>query len=195
MFFSNNDGYMQDLYFYNQQPNTYMPNNMQNIDMMQGMYNSNPNYYNNNCNVTNYNSLYPSIYKIILPVAQKVITNNNYKYLNEDSLNNMTDTVFNIVDGQINYTNENSGSTNMETNTQVATNTVNSSSNRNTDSNRTNLNNPNSISNNSDNCDYLLKDIIKIIILDELMKQRNFRLRNQCSCFQCQSPANYNMNF
>ena len=78
MFYSNNDNYMQDLYFYNQIPNgTYMNNlggsipinpNVQSNQinpMTNNMMFQDPRFVPNNYSGTNINNLYPSIYRII----------------------------------------------------------------------------------------------------------------------------------
>lgn len=178
--FSNNDNYLQDLYNYNQIPNnynsymnnTYMqnPNMMQNqCSMMNGMC-ANPNMYqaNNNSNLTNF---YPSTYRIINPVVSRVVQNCNYQFLNEDTLNNMVDTVFSIVDGQIDYgeedvplqaQNQTSNPTTTQNTTQVQRQTA-------TETTRTQVNSVNQ-NNRSDN---LLRDIIRILIIKELLSRRN----------------------
>ena len=82
--------------------------------------------YGNNLNGTNnfvkrYNNLdytlyYPAIYRIINPVVKKVLYSSNIERLDEDLFNNLTDTVFNIVDGDIPKENiENTNINNQET--------------------------------------------------------------------------------
>ncbi len=200
MFYSNNnDNYMQDLYFYNQTPNnTYFPNNMQNYNMMQGqnpnmMYN-NPNMYQNQMN-QNMNNLYPDIYRIINPVVSRVIANSNYQFLNEDALNNMTDTVYNIVEGQIDLNDNVAQSESSSSSQSASSNTSSVSSNG---SNRiSETTRQSSISQTSSNSkpnrnDNLLKDIIKILILKELLSRPNRNNQNYCPyCNQMQ----YNQNF
>lgn len=155
MFYSD-DSYMQDLYFYNQMPNnTYNPymnpnmmqNNMAFNNMNNGMYNT-----------QNLSNLYPSIYRIMMPVISKVVSNSNFQFLNEDVLNNMVDTVFNIVDGQIEYDDTNEKNMSNE----------NNNSSRQVDTKSNTQNNSNSRSNRNDN---LLRDIIKILILKELLSR------------------------
>ena len=218
MVYSNSDNYMQDLYFYNQMPNnTYMsnmsPNNMmgnfQNTQMMNGIngmqnqnmmnctYSGSQNMYGNNMG-QNINNLYPSIYRIITPVVSKVVANSNCQFLNEDTLNNMVDTVYNIVEGQIEYDNE--PSTQVE-NTQ----STNSSSSSNNSSNvrasetRQITNSQTQSSSNSRNrrSDNLLRDIIKILILRELLSRNAFRTQQQAqfSFPQYYNQQPYNMNF
>ncbi len=167
MFYSGNDNYMQDLYFYNQMPNnTYNPYASQNPNMMNmpGMYmGQNPNFLNNTLPNQNLTNLYPSIYKIINPVVSRVVQNSNYQFLNEDTLNNMVETVYSIVDGQIEYgdepisSKENLSNTN---NNQVTNQTV-----RTTETTKQNANFQTTRN------DSLLKDIIKILIIKELLSK------------------------
>lgn len=191
MFYSGNDNYMQDLYFYNQIPNqnTYngvgMNNvNMQNPMMNNGMYmNQNPNMYSAQAQQPNINTLYPSTYRILMPVVSKVVANSNCQFLNEDVLDNMVDTVFNITEGQINYENEPEQVKTRERNTTAQTNTTsvsqtnpNNNNTTNVSSTTTRVNNVAQTSNNSTNNsnDNLLRDIIKILIIREILFRRQF---------------------
>ncbi len=191
MFYSGNDNYMQDLYFYNQIPNqnTYngvgMNNiNMQNPMMNNGMYmNQNSNMYSNQVQQPNINTLYPSTYRILMPVVSKVVANSNCQFLNEDILDNMVDTVFNITEGQISYENEPEQVTTRERNTTAQTNTTsvsqtnpNNNNTTNVSSTTTRVNNVTQNSNNSTNNsnDNLLRDIIKILIIREILFRRQF---------------------
>lgn len=177
----NNDNYLQDLYNYNQIPsgcnpymnNNYMPNMQNNPNMMpnqangmmNGMY-QNPNMYsaNNNSNLTNF---YPSTYRIINPVVSRVVQNSNYQFLNEDTLNNMVDTVFSIVDGQIDYAEP-------ETTTSSQSQTANSTSQTGTQMQRqTTEVSRTQVSTTNNRSDSLLRDIIKILIIKELLSRRN----------------------
>ena len=199
--FCSNDNYMQDLYFYNQTPNnTYMGNmpnnsmmgnvpamgnmnNMQNPNMMNNnMFNTNQNMFGNNTG-QGLNSLYPSLYRIIMPVVSRVVSNSNFQFLNEDTLSNMVDTVYNIVEGQIEYDNEmpsvSSQSASMQSNTSSSNNT-NSSNNSNTNTSSSSTNTRTSenrqvtntqTSNRSNRNDNLLRDIIKILILREILSR------------------------
>lgn len=188
MFYSNNNDYMQDLYFYNQNPvqrndfNPYMNNInpvMQNPNMMNNMGNmnigQNPNSFARN-QPTNLNTLFPNTYRIIQPVATKVIANTNSQFMNEDILNNMVDTVYNIVDGDIKYE-ENLNTMNKQENTS----SINSNSNNNsasankvTDTRQTTTQTTVTTQRNTSRPDSLLKDIIKIIILKELLSRNQF---------------------
>lgn len=175
--YMNNDNYLQDFYNYNQLPNNcggYMqnPNMMQNQSgMMNGMY-MNPNMYqpNNNQNITNF---YPSTYRIINPVVSRVVQNSNYQFINEDTLNNMVDTVFSIVDGQIDYQEEETNQT-----AQVASNsnTQNLAQGQRTTADA--VKNQSTIQNQNNKSDSLLRDIIKILIIKELLSRRNNQYMN-----------------
>ena len=160
----------------------------------------------NTMNTQNPNNLYPSIYRIINPVVNRVVSGSNIPYLTEDNLNNMVDTVFNIVEGQIDLeeeiemTNQNeSGNAGTRTTTTTNTNTQNPSTNTNTRTttttdtrntmNTTNNNNPTNISTSSnrrrnrDNS--LLRDLIKILILRQIFSRN----------WMAQMPFNYQNNY
>ena len=190
MFYTGNDNYMQDFYCYNQNPNTYS-----NINGIQnGINNSiwnqqtnpyiNSNMVPNNMNPNNnFSSLYPSIYRILMPVIARILQNSNYQILNEDVLNNMVDTVYNIVEGQIDYSddpnnilnnytisNSSSNSSNMQNlnnNNSQNNQTSKSSDTKTQSSNTTNINN-------RDNS--LLKDIIKILLLREILMKNQIQM-------------------
>lgn len=179
--YMNNDSYMQDFYNYNQMPNNmnpYMnngfmqnPNMIQNQNMIGGMY-TNQNMYlgnnNNNQDLTNY---YPSTYRIINPVVSRVVQNSNYQYLNEDTINNMVDTVFSIVDGQIDLRDDtNSVDTQTQTQTQNTTTSTNGIQRQTTTETVRSQNNSTTQNNRSDN---ILRDLIRILIIKELLSRRN----------------------
>lgn len=209
MFYSNNDSYMQDLYFYNQNPNSwnnYSPfmNNMnygmQNPDMissnMNNMYmNQNPNVGYGMNHPQNLNNLYPSTYRIILPVALRVIANSNYQYINEDALNNMVDTVYNIVDGQIEYEDDSNNTTSKQEMSSSNSNS-NNSANINTNSvskvadTRQSTTQTVTAPRRNNRHDSLLRDIIKIIILRELLSRNQFMTNRQQNFMQTQPYCN-----
>lgn len=178
--YMNNDNYLQDFHNYNQVPNncgTYMnngymqnPNMMQNQNgMMNGMY-MNQNMYpvNNNSNLTNF---YPSTYRIINPVVSRVVQNSNYQFINEDTLNNMVDTVFSIVDGQIDYQEE-------ETPAQTQNQTANPNNQNLTQTQRQTTETQRNQANQNNRSDSLLRDIIRILIIKELLSRRNNQYMN-----------------
>lgn len=214
MFYSTNDSYMQDLYFYNQQPNnTYNPYMQNNVNgMMQnnamGVNNMNPNMGNampiNNINgmfmgpnnnmmpFQNLSSLYPSIYRIINPVVSRVVSSGNNQIINEDSLKNMVDTVFNIVEGQI----ENEpvqNQRNVQSETQMSSNTSsnNNQTTRTTEANRQTTVSQSTSRNNRN--DSLLRDLIRILIIKELLSRNQYQRQYMQSPFYMQQPFNSNM--
>lgn len=205
MFYSNNDSYMQDLYFYNQIPNnTYMNNPVNNMSgtsmnpnfanaMMSNNMNPNQGFVNQNAMymrsmgnpgmmpVQNLSSLYPSIYRIITPVISRVVSNGNNQIVNEDSLNNMVDTVFNIVEGQIDLEGETTTQRNVQSENQTNLNsssnmTSNSnSSSRTTETNRQTTQTMQATSNRNNRNDSLLRDLIRILIIRELLSRNQFQ--------------------
>ena len=154
-----NGNYMQDLNYYNQNPNygyqPYMQNNFQtpNMNPMNGLMPQ-----------QNLNAMYPAVYRIISPVASQVLANNPTGYITEEALNSMVDTIYNIVEGDINLEN-NSNSANSSTSNE-STNANNCA--------RSNSSSPSSNStvstNNRQNA--LLRDLIKIILLNEIISRR-----------------------
>ena len=156
-----NGNYMQDLNYYNQTPNVgynpYMNNNFQNQNM--GMQNQMP------IGQQNLNAMYPAVYRIISPVVSQVLANNNTGYLTEDALNNMVDSVYRIVEGDINL-GDNSNVSNVASNE----NTNNSSCERNSSTSRQNSTSATNSRSNSQNS--LLRDLIKIMILNEIISRR-----------------------
>lgn len=209
MFYSGNENYMQDLNFYNQTPpSTYNPMmngmincNMQNPNMMNNpmCMNQNPGMYGASNQITN---LYPSIYRIITPVVSRVVQNSNYQFLNEDTLNNMAETVFNIVDGQIDYNDEQVSINDTSSNSmQNVSSGTNASGNSNTQNNMrassatTATSSEQSVSastmvlrRNFRN-DGILRDLIRILLIKEILSRRNNSnfMQNQ---FYSQMPQN-----
>lgn len=148
MFYTNNLDYMQDYNFYNQNPNTYFSS----LSQQPGIFNP--------MQTTNLSYFYPSIYKILVPVIVKVISTSNLQYLNEEVINNITDTVYKIVEDD-GVKNNNQQINNNQQNSNIQTNTKQE--------------------NTKDN--ELLKDIIKILVIKELqnrqIRQLNQNLYNQ----------------
>ena len=192
MFYSNNDSYMQDLYYYNQIPNSTFMNgcgsnmlgnsNMQPI--MQGGIASSPNnqifmnggMFPNNVPIQNLSNMYPSIYRILNPVISRIVSNNNQS-ISEDLLNNMTDTVFNIVEGQIDLGEDYETQGNNRTDNQSinANSSNNNSSNRGAETTRQNSQNPQTSNTRHNRNDSLLRDLIKILIIKELLSRNHFQ--------------------
>lgn len=192
MFYPNNNSYMEDLYFYNQMPsNPYINNpgtNFMGNQISPSLTNGNNmnainpfmGFTNTNMPVQNLNNLYPSIYRIVNPVVSKVVLNSSNQIINDEMLNNMVDTVFNIVEGQVDLDaetqvtktlqNENQTSQNQSPNTSSGLN----SNTRTNDINRqTNQNN-----NRNTRCDNLLKDLIKILIIKEILLKNYLKMVN-----------------
>lgn len=194
----------------------FIPNNMNTIHTMNPIMGSqNPNMFQGNQNSImnnsinnsqNPNNLYPSIYRIINPVVNRVVSGSNIPYITEDTLNNLVDTVFNIVEGQIDLEDEIEISTSNDsinrgatTTTTSNTNTQNPSSNTNTrttttTNNRTPLNTTTSTNTTTNfsntnrrhhNDNSLLRDLIKILILRQIFSR---------NCIN-QMPFNYPNNF
>lgn len=167
-----NGNYMQDLNYYNQNPNAnmnynpYMNNNYSAQNM--GM-NAQVPMQNQQQNLS---AMYPAIYRIISPVVSQVLMNNNYGYITEENLNIMVDTVYNIVEGDINLTNNSATTPNTESSNQN-----NSSCERNSSTSRqNNASNSNSRTNSQNT---LLRDLIKIMILNEISERnRNSNANN-----------------
>lgn len=212
MFYSNNNGYMEDLYYYNQMPSTtYMNslgNNMMGNPNMQAIQAggissipnnqifANPAMFSGAIPVQNLNNLYPSIYRILNPVVSRVVLNNNQP-ITEELLNNMTDTVFNIVEGQIDLGDDqaqgNNRSDNQSINANSSSNTLNNNSSSNRTVESTRLNNQNIQTSNARNNrgDSLLRDLIKILIIKELLSRNNFQ--RQYRKYFCKSYGIYSI--
>ena len=176
MFYQDNNDYMRDSYFYGNGVNSNCPygNNMMYGNMQ------NP-YMQNNFQMPMQNqtmsleNMYPQIYKIITPVASRVISNSNYQYMTEDVLNNMVDTVYNIVEGDVSSLINNNSS--VQGDDTVATSTNSNINNSRTQSSTSNSNangrGNNSSMDNQTNSNELLKDLIKILLIKELIARRN----------------------
>lgn len=139
MFYPSYEDYMRDMFYFNGLQNTsagypYM-----------GFYHQNLNDY------------YPSIYKIVYPVIQRVVNGNNYQYTNEESVNNMVDVILGITAGDINAI-ENSGNMNDSMKKQNQASMSNANGSEKTPENNT-----------------LLKDLIKILTIKELQGKQNVR--------------------
>ena len=108
-------------------------------------------------NNSNLDILYPSIYKIIYPVVKRVVSGNNFQFANDNTISNATNMIYEIIEGDT--------SLNQSTGNQA--NTQNSQSN-----NNVNIN----VSNNKSTSDNaLLKDLIRILVIRELISKNNVR--------------------
>ena len=149
MFYPSYEDYMRDIFYFN------------------GLQNNNYNGYPfmgfNNQNLNDY---FPSIYRIVNPVVQKVVNGNNYQFTNEDTVNNIVDVVLGITAGDVNnLENVGNSSENRRPNQNSNCNSNNSNSNSNMNSQ-----NQESKENNS-----LLRDLIKILTIKELQSKQNVR--------------------
>ena len=156
--------------------NQQMPNNIMSQQCMQS---------------NDISAMYPQIYRIINPVANRVISNSNCQCITEDALNNMVDIVYNIVEGDVSTLSNSiptSGDdtvtqgtstrgTTSNTNTNTTSNTGTRQTTMNTESSRSTRTTVSSHSGRESN--YLLRDLIKIIIIKELLsRHRGFWMEN-----------------
>lgn len=149
-------------------------------------------------------TMYPQVYRIINPVANRVISNSNYQCMTEDTLDNMVDTVYNIVEGDVSSLSStmqsNSGDdivtqgsasrgTTTNTNTTSTTNTGARQTSMSSESSRSSTTTISAQSTNRGQ-NQLLRDLIKIIIIKELLsRQRNCSVNN--SVFSTNSNGFY----
>lgn len=145
MYYPSYEDYMRDVFYFN---GLSCPT--QNFGFMQN-------------NIQNLNSMYPSIYKIVYPVIQRVVSGNNYQFLNDDTVNNIVDVVIGITAGDIG---------NMEANIDSKRNCQqgNNSQNQNMSSNS-----QNNMNSGKEETSPLLKDLIKILTIRELISKSNVR--------------------
>jgi hypothetical protein len=139
MYYPSYEDYMRDVFYFN------------------GLTNSNS-MYPMISNSQNLENMYPSIYRIVNPVVQKVVSGNNYQFVNEDTVNNIVDVVMGITIGDVNNAN------------------VSNDSKKNCNGNNcqnSNQNQSSNVSNNQENT--LLRDLIKILTIKELISRNNVR--------------------
>ena len=139
MYYPSYEDYMRDIFYFN------------------GLQNNNGGYPFMGFNNQNLSDYYPSIYRIVNPVVQKVVNGNNYQFTNEDTVNNIVDIVLGITAGDLNNL-ENVGN-NSETRRQ-SQNCNSNSSQQTQETKETNM---------------LLKDLIKILTIKELQSKQNVR--------------------
>ncbi len=197
MYFQNYDDYMRDVFYFNQMPNQnlnypYMGyNNMQNPNFQNNF--AGQNFNNGNSNI---NNMYPSIYRIVQPVVSRVLTGNNYQYMSEDNLNSMVDTVYNIVEGDArnNLDNSSSLNSNNTTSTQTQSQTQTQPQRNNTNQNTTQtttMTQTSTSSQNNQNETMLLKDLIKILLIKEIINRNNIRRFSNNGFNNYQNIPNY----
>ena len=137
MFYPSYEDYMRDVFYFN------------------GLQNQNCRYpYMTGFNNQNLNDYFPSIYKIVNPVIQKVVSGNNYQYTNEESVNNIVNVVLGITASDINNL-ENLGNNGVDK--------------------KQGQNNNSSYPVESKENNLLLKDLIKILTIKELQSKQNIR--------------------
>ena len=184
MFYQNND-YMRDAFYYSTPQNFTYQNGYTTGAIPVNSMNTLP---NQNVMMTNVpripiTDMYPQIYRIINPVANRVISSNNSQFVTEDTLNNMVDTVYNIVEGDISsLTSTNDNISGDDSATQGGVRNAQSITNNN--SRQNNLAEGARISsavtqserNRADN--QLLRDLIKIIIIKEILSRQCNRFFN-----------------
>ena len=105
-------------------------------------------------NNSNLDILYPSIYRIIYPVVKRIVAGNNFQFANDDTISNATNMIYEIIEGDTNLN-------------KTQSNTQNSQSNNNVNINLSN--------NKSTSEDTLLKDLIRILVIRELISKNNVR--------------------
>ena len=149
MFYPSYEDYMRDIFYFN------------------GLQNQGFRYpYMTGFNNQNLNDYFPTIYKIINPVVQKVVSGNNYQYTNEESVNNIVDVVLGITSGDINnLENGNNGADRKQAQGQL----------------------------NSSENNLLLRDLIKILTIKELQTKQNIRrfpysYGSEMPCYMQNSP-------
>lgn len=180
-----NGNYMQDLNYYNQNPSYGFNPYSQNNYAFQNM-NTQMNRQQNVMQMPQYqniSAMYPAVYRIISPVVSQVLCNTNTGYLTEESLNNLVDTVYNTVEGDINLADYSNVST------TTTSNETNSGSNATRCANNTNSNTTVSTVSTSNKPNALLRDLIKIMILTDIISRR----QNQTVTMSNNIP-NANMN-
>lgn len=161
-----NGNYMQDLNYYNQNPNMgynpYATNQFQNQSM-----NMNAQMPMGQMQQQNLNAMYPAVYRIISPVASQVLSNSNTGYITEDSLNNMVDSVYNIVERDISNTANSNSAT-----TRTTSNSNENNCNRNSNNSAPSTNNITTTTSSENRQNSLLRDLIKIMLLNEILSRR-----------------------
>lgn len=152
MFYPSYDDYMRDIFYYN----GLAGNNMAfQANPGASGYMVGPGYMNNggymggmqNCG-NNINNLYPSIYRIVYPVVQKVTSENNFQVINDEIVTNTTDTIYNIVEGDLNSAQNCNSNSSSQRNMSSSSNSNTSSSNNNQNMQTSSYSVANSSSNN-----------------------------------------------
>ena len=186
MFYQDNNDFMRDSFYNGNGMNSTYPYNGMMYGNMQNPYMQN-NYQMPMQNQANsLNNMYPQIYRIINPVLNRVVSTSNTQFMTEDNLNNMVDTIYNIVEGDV------SSVMGMPANSAQGDDTVSSVSQNNTRAAQNTSNSNNERRGNSNTMDHqtnhnrLLRDLIKILLIKELLSRQNNNHN-----FKQQMPMNY----
>lgn len=187
MFYQNNNDYMRDAFFYSTPQNSTYANGCNNCFTPMNNMQTPMMMPQQNMQRISVSSMYPQIYRIINPVANRVISNSNYQFLTEDTLNNMVDTVYNIVEGDVSTLSSttpiNSGDDTVtqgpargsQTSTNSSSNNSSTSANsRQTTATESSRSSTTTIMSRNKNRgeNQLLRDLIKIIIIKELLSRQ-----------------------
>lgn len=115
-------------------------------------YRENENYYydvaRTNLNMQEVNKLYPEIYSIVYPVVQKVCTRRNLTGITEEQISQMVDEVYNVIEPGDDVVETSTTTRNGDVKNQKAKETRRPPSKNN----------------------YLLRDLIRILIIRELLQ-------------------------
>lgn len=118
----------------------------------------------NNTNENRYESLYPEIYKILKPMVRKVCDNPKYGNISNDTIEIMANEIYTNVESDINVVNVNINTQEAESSGNLSRKEMNISQNDNkNDETRKCCGNP------------TLKDLIKIMIIKQLLENNNNR--------------------
>lgn len=141
--------YMRNVLGYNQIPNNIYTGAYDNFYYEQ--------QYRNDYNIANneiLENMYPEIYKIIYPMVCKICMQNNHREITRDLVERMTDEVYSNIEPDDRTTNINNTRTTL----------------KNGDVRNPNAKEP-EIRNETRQNNFMLRDLIKILILRELIKQ------------------------
>ena len=121
MFLAND--YMQNLNYYNQNP--YMGDSFYNNRTNDLFYRSANNIggfnnINGNNNRTNLNMLYPEIYRVIYPVVKNILDNTNISIVDDKFINSIVKNVLSILEGENKVCTDDKESNNSNANSSVS---------------------------------------------------------------------------
>lgn len=142
--------YMRNVLGYNQIPNNIYANTYND-------YYYDSQYLNTQANTDILNDMYPEIYRIIYPMVCRVCSQNGQRSLTKELIENMTEEIYR----------------NIETTEEQSTNTVQTIQRmplKNGDVRNPNAKEPQEVRNESRRGNFLLRDLIKILIIREFLK-------------------------